>query len=94
MWIATKKINKDHIEEVKLWTEDHSLYCSKIWRVDFHFDHYDPEVKMFYVRDQRLSGREKLEYRHLFDLEEKIQSKMGKRYRLGIIYENLPPELQ
>ena len=92
MWIGTKKISKDDIEEVKGWADDHSLYCSKIWRVDFHFDHYDGEVNCFYVRDLRLSGREKLRYAHLAELEKIIQEKCGRRCGLGIIYEEVPLE--
>jgi hypothetical protein len=85
-------MGKNDIELVESWTENHSKYCSQIWSVDFQFDHYDAEVKCFYVKDFRLKNREKLEYRHLFDLEEKVQKKYGKRYRVGILFEDIPPE--
>tara|TARA_R100000353_G_scaffold166808_1_gene128536 strand:- start:236 stop:496 length:261 start_codon:yes stop_codon:yes gene_type:complete len=85
-------IYKDDLKLVEEWTREHAEYCSKIWSVDFEFDHYDPEVKCFYLRDHRISGREKLEYRYLFDLEKRIQTEYSKRYRVGIIYEKIPPE--
>ena len=83
---------KDDLKLVEEGTREHAEYCSKIWSVDFEFDHYDPEVKCFYLRDHRISGREKLEYRYLFDLEKRIQTEYSKRYRVGIIYEKIPPE--
>ena len=78
------------IEKVKSWVEEQVEYCSTIWSVDFEFDHYDPEVKCFYLRDHRLIGRERLQFRHLVDLEKKIQSEYSHRYRVGIIYQKMP----
>ena len=78
---------KEDIELVKGWAQDHAGYSSKFWRVDFIFESYDPEVQTFYVKDLRLDEREELQFRHLFDLEEKIQNKYGKRYRIGITYQ-------
>ena len=92
MRLTSKRIGKQDIDEVKKWSEGHSLYCSEIWRVDFNFEKYDSEVQTFYVRDLQIPGREELQFRHLFELEEKIQAKFGKRYKVGIIYENIPPE--
>ena len=83
---------KEDVEKVKRWVEEHIDYCSVIWSVDFDFDHYDPEVRCFYLRDHRLEGREPLQFRHLFDLEKKIQLEYSHRYRVGIIYEEIPPE--
>lgn len=83
---------KEDIELVKDWTKDHAKYCSKIWSVDLNFEIYTSEVQTFYVRDLQIPGREELQFRHLFELEEKIQAKFGKRYRVGIVYENIPPE--
>tara|TARA_R100000030_G_C3240328_1_gene120471 strand:+ start:818 stop:1078 length:261 start_codon:yes stop_codon:yes gene_type:complete len=85
-------IYKADLEQVIDWTKEHSEYCSKIWSVDFDFEKYDSEVQTFYIRDLQINGREELQFRHLFELEEKIQSKFGKRYRVGIIYEEIPPE--
>ena len=84
-------ILKDDVELVRGWTEKHAEYCSKIWSVDFDLEKYDPEVQTFYIRDLQIIGREELQFRHLFELEEKIQKKFGKRYRVGIIYESVPP---
>tara|TARA_R100000234_G_C4997669_1_gene178745 strand:+ start:721 stop:999 length:279 start_codon:yes stop_codon:yes gene_type:complete len=92
MRLTSKRISKQDIDEVKDWSEDHALYCSKIWGVDFNFEKYDSEVQTFYIRDLQIKGREELQFRHLFELEEKIQAKFGKRYRVGIIYENAPLE--
>jgi len=83
---------KEDVEKVKEWTEEHIDYCSSIWSVDFEFDHYDAEVRCFYLRDHRLIGRETLQFRHLFDLEKKIQEEYSNRYRVGIIYQEMPPE--
>ena len=83
---------KEDVEKVKEWTEEHIDYCSNIWSVDFEFDHYDAEVRCFYLRDQRLVGRETLQFRHLFDLEKKIQEEYSNRYRVGIVYQETPPE--
>jgi|TARA_R110000824_G_C14908321_1_gene646290 hypothetical protein len=83
-------IAKNDIEIVKEWAEEHITYCSNIWSVDFEFDHYDAEVRCFYLRDHRLAGRETLQFRHLFDLEKKIQEKYSNKYRIGIIYETMP----
>ena len=83
---------KEDVEKVKKWTEEHIDYCSSIWGVDFEFDHYDPEVRCFYLRDHRLAGREALQFRHLFDLEKKIQKEYSDRYRVGIICQEIPPE--
>jgi hypothetical protein len=85
-------MHKDDVELVRDWTRDHADYCSKIWSVDFDLEKYDSEVQTFYVRDLQIKGREELQFRHLFELEEKIQAKFGKRYRVGIIYEQIPPE--
>ena len=85
-------IYKEDIAQVKDWVESHLDYCSKIWRVDFDFEHYDSEVETFYLRDHRMRGREILQFRHLFELEEKIQQEYGSRYKLGILYEEIPPE--
>jgi len=83
---------KEDVEKVKGWVEEHIDYCSTIWSVNFEFDHYDPEVRCFYLRDNRIAGREVLKFRHLFDLEKKIQKEYSCRYRVGIIYEEVPPE--
>jgi hypothetical protein len=83
---------KEDVELVRDWAREHAEYCSEIWSVDFNFENYDSEVQTFYVRDLQIKGREELQFRHLFDLEEKIQSKFGKRYRVGIIYEQVPLE--
>ena len=80
------------VELVRDWTREHAEYCSKIWRVDFDLEKYEPEVHTFYVRDLQVKGREELQFRHLFELEEKIQGKFGDRYKVGIIYEQIPPE--
>lgn len=85
-------ITKKDIELVEEMTANHARYCKKIWKVDFHYDHYDPEVHCFYVRDECLTGREKLRYAHLSELEKIIHDKYGKRCGLGIIYENIPQE--
>ena len=39
---------------VEKMTANHARYCKNFWKVDFHFDHYDPEVNCFYVRDMKL----------------------------------------
>ena len=85
-------MTKKDIELVEKMTSNHARYCKKIWKVDFHFDHYDGEVNCLYVRDLRLSGREKLRYAHLAELEKIIQEKYGRRCGLGIIYEEVPME--
>ena len=77
---------------IKEWSEDHAKYCSKIWGVDFLFESYESEVQTFYFRDLQVEGREELQFRHLFELEEKIQKKHGKRYRVGIIYQQIPSQ--
>ena len=84
-------ILKDDVELVRAWTEKHAEYCSEIWSVDFELENYDSEVQTFYIRDLQIRGREELQFRHLFELEEKIQKKFGDRYRVGIIYESMPP---
>ena len=84
-------ILQDDFELVRDWTREHAEYCSKIWSVDFDLEKYDSEVQTFYVRDLQIKGREELQFRHLFDLEERIQKKYGSRYRVGIIYEQIPP---
>ena len=85
-------IRESELKLVRDWTREHAEYCSEIWSVDFDLEDYAPEVQTFYIRDLQISGREELQFRHLFELEEKIQAKFGKRYRVGIIYENIPPE--
>ena len=85
-------ISETEFEQVRDWTRDHAEYCSKIWKVDFDLENYEPEVHTFYVRDLQINGREELHFRHLFELEEKIQAKFGSRYKIGIIYEEIPPE--
>ena len=85
-------IKEKDLEIVKEWTRNHAEYCSGIWRVDFDFEKYEPEVNTFYIRDLQIKGREELQFRHLFEIEEKIQAKFGKRYRVGIIYEQFPLE--
>ena len=85
-------IRESDLDLVRDWTREHAEYCSKIWSVDFDLEKYDSEVQTFYVRDLQIPGREELQFRHLFELEEKIQEKFGKRYRVGIIYEQIPPE--
>ena len=84
-------MDKEDIELVKEWTKRHAEYCSKFWKVDLIFESYDPEVQTFYVKDLQLDEREELQFRHLFDLEKKIQNKHGKRYKIGIIYQQNPP---
>jgi hypothetical protein len=83
-------ISQKDTKTVEEWVENHAEYCSKFWKVDFIFDSYDPEVQTFYVKDLQLDEGEELQFRHLFDLEEKIQNKFGKRYRVGIIYQQFP----
>tara|TARA_R100001163_G_C5055460_1_gene191926 strand:+ start:372 stop:632 length:261 start_codon:yes stop_codon:yes gene_type:complete len=85
-------ILKNDLDLVKDWTKEHAEYCSKIWKVDFDFEIYEPEVQTFYIRDLQYPGREELQFRHLFELEEKIQEKFGNRYKIGIIYENIPSQ--
>lgn len=85
-------IHKADLELVRDWTREHAEYCSKIWKVDFDLENYESEVHTFYIRDLQIKGREELQFRHLFELEEKIQAKFGKRYRVGIIYEKFPLE--
>ena len=95
MWLgAAQRITKKDIQLVEQLANDYAKYCKDIWRVDFHFDHYDPEVNSFYVRDLRMAGREKLRYAHLVELEKQIQQKYSKRCRVGIIYEEVPYEQQ
>lgn len=95
MWLgAAQTITKKDIQLVEQLANDYAKYCKDIWRVDFHFDHYDPEVNSFYVRDLRMVGREKLRYAHLVELEKQIQQKYSKRCRVGIIYEEVPYEQQ
>ena len=85
-------IRESDLDLVRDWTRDHAEYCSKIWSVDFDLENYSSEVQTFYIRDLQIKGREELQFRHLFELEEKIQSKFGNRYRVGIIYEQIPTE--
>jgi hypothetical protein len=85
-------IRESDLELVRGWTKKHAEYCSKIWSVDFDLENYSSEVHTFYVRDLQIPGREELHFRHLFELEEKIQTEFGNRYRVGIIYEQIPPE--
>jgi len=79
-------IREKEIEEVKTLVQTHAAYCSKIWRVDFGYENYEPEVHTFYIRDHQVTGREELQFRHLVELEENIQAKLGSRYKVGIIY--------
>ena len=83
-------IRQEDTDLVKEWTEEHAKYCSKFWKVDLAFDNYEPEVQTFYIRDLQLEGREELQFRHLFDLENKIQEKYGQRYKVGIVYQKIP----
>ena len=92
MRLSKETITKEDIEMVEKMTANHARYCKNIWKVDFYFDHYDPEVHCFYVRDMRIAGREILRYIHLSELEKLIHQKYGKRCGLGIIYENAPAE--
>jgi len=85
-------IRETDLELVRDWTRDHAEYCSKIWSVDLDFEIYEAEVQTFYIRDLQIPGREELQFRHLFELEERIQAKFGKRYKVGIIYENIPSQ--
>ncbi len=85
-------IRESDLDLVRDWTRDHAEYCSNIWSVDFDLENYSSEVQTFYIRDLQIPGREELQFRHLFELEEKIQAEFGKRYRVGIIYESIPPE--
>ena len=71
---------------------DHATYSKTIWNTDFHYDHYDSVVNTIYVRDLRGSGREKTQFRHLAEVEQKIQEEYGKRYLVGIIYDEKPSE--
>ena len=85
-------IKESDLNLVRDWTRNHAEYCSEIWSVDFELENYSSEVQTFYIRDLQIPGREELQFRHLFELEEKIQTKFGNRYRVGIIYEKIPPE--
>jgi len=85
-------IREKEIKEVKTLVRSHAEYCSKIWRVDFDYENYEPEVHTFYVRDHQVAGRQALEFRHLVDLEDLIQNLYGERYKVGIVYEELPTE--
>jgi hypothetical protein len=85
-------IYKEDLEKVEQWTNEHAAYCSAIWSVDFKFEKYDSEVQTFYIRDLQIEDREELQFRHLFDLQDKIQDEFGKRYQVGIIYEKIPHE--
>ena len=85
-------IRESDLELVRDWTREHAEYCSKIWSVDLDFEIYESEVQTFYIRDLQILGREELQFRHLFELEEKIQDKFGERYKVGIIYEKIPPQ--
>lgn len=85
-------IRESELDLVKGWTREHAEYCSKIWSVDLDFEIYESEVQTFYIRDLQIPGREELQFRHLFELEEKIQDKFGERYKVGIIYEKIPSE--
>jgi hypothetical protein len=84
-------IRESDLKIVEGWTKEHAEYCSEIWSVDFNFEIYESEVQTFYIRDLQIPGREELQFRHLFELEGKIQKKFGQRYRVGIIYEQIPP---
>tara|TARA_B100000131_G_scaffold310952_1_gene343185 strand:+ start:1784 stop:2044 length:261 start_codon:yes stop_codon:yes gene_type:complete len=85
-------IREKEIQEVKALVRDHAEYCSKIWRVDFDYENYEPEVHTFYIRDHQVTGREELQFRHLVELEEAIQTKLGDRYKVGIVYHEIPSE--
>ena len=87
-----KNLYKEELSEIEEMVNHHATYCTALWNTDFHYDHYDSVVHTIYVKDLRGSGREKTQFRHLVEVEQKIQEEYGKRYLVGIIYEEMPTE--
>tara|TARA_R110000765_G_scaffold280844_1_gene378249 strand:- start:795 stop:1079 length:285 start_codon:yes stop_codon:yes gene_type:complete len=87
-----KSLHKEELLEIQELIDDHATYCTALWNTNFHYDHYDSVVHTIYVRDLRGSDREKTQFRHLVEVEQQIQEEYGKRYLVGIIYEETPPE--
>jgi hypothetical protein len=83
---------KQDIEKVKKWTLEQAEYCWELWRVEFSYDHYDPEVRTFYVREHQANTNKAVEFEHLKELQGFIQSEFGDRYKVGILYQKLPYE--
>ena len=91
--LGIKKIlHKEELLEIQELIDDHATYCTALWNTDFHYDHYDSVVNTIYVRDLRTLGMENTQFRHLVEVEKKIQEEYGKRYLVGIIYDEKPSE--
>jgi hypothetical protein len=83
---------KQDLDKVKQWTAEHSKYCWELWEVELSYDHFDPEVKTFYVREDQENTLKPVEFKHVRELEERIQSEFGDRYKVGILFEQKPSE--
>jgi len=91
--LGIKKIlHKEELSEIKELINDHANYCKTMWNTDFQYDYYASVTHTIYVRDLRTPGMENTQFRHLVEVEQKIQEEYGKRYLVGIIYEETPPE--
>ena len=67
-----------------------SQACDEIYMkydADASYDHYDPEVNCFYLF-QSDNTNNKVEFYMLEEVEQKIK-KMNKRWRVGILYNDL-----